>query len=95
MEEGHEIAVIAMDQSAAYDLIDHQILLKMTILGFDKKNTDWFQNYLNNRQHKVYIDGAWSDTLHVGGKSVIQGSVLSCALYLIYVMDIPLLFHGQ
>ena len=33
-------------------------------------------------------------TVHVGDKSVVQGSVLSCYLYLINILDIPVLFHN-
>ena len=96
IEENQEIAAIAMDQSAAYNLIDHEILLhKMEILGFQKATIAWFKNYLSDRQQQVQIDGAKSDYLHIGSRSVIQGSVLSCILYLIYMLDIPLLFHQK
>ena len=96
VEEGQELAALAMDQRAAYDLIDHKLLLeKMTMLGMDNQTTNWFRSHLHNIQQMVYIDGSWSNSLHVGGRSVIQGSVLSCALYHIYIMDIPLLFHKE
>ena len=96
VEDGKEVAALAMDQSAAYDLIDHEILLqKMQVLGFQPNTINWFRNYLNNRQQKVYIDGAFSNSLHIGDKSVIQGSVLSCILYLVYILDIPSLFHDK
>ena len=97
IEENKDIAAIAMDQSAAYDIIDHVILLrKLEILGFQPDSSiEWFQNYLSGRQQQVFIDGAKSDKLHIGAKSVIQGSVLSCALYLIYILDIPTIFHQE
>ena len=94
IEQGNEIAAIAMDQSAAYDLIDHTILLrKMEKLGIQPSGINLFKDYLQNRQQCVYIDGAMSGKLHIGNKSVVQGSVLSCALYLMYILDLPLLFH--
>ena len=78
IEDNTEIAALAMDQSAAYDLIDHRILLKkLTILGVQPEGINWFTDYLSNRQQKVYIDGAMSDNLHIGARSVIQGK---CAL---------------
>ena len=84
-----------MDQSAAYDLIDHKILLqKMHVLGFQPNTINWYKNYLENRQQQVYIDGSYSNTLHIGNRSVIQGSVLSCILYLIYILDITSIFHN-
>ena len=94
VENGEEVAAMAMDQSAAYDLIDHPILLrKMETLGIQPDGIKLFKNYLQNRQQCVYIDGATSSTLHIGNRSVVQGSVLSCALYLIYILDLPHLFH--
>ena len=96
VEDNEEIAAVAMDQSAAYDIIDHQILLrKMITLGFQPQGIKWFTDYLNNRQQQVTIDGATSSNLHIGNHSVILGSVLSCALYLIYILDLPLLFHTE
>ena len=94
IEQGNEVAAVAMDQSAAYDLIDHPILLmKMEKLGIQPNGIKLFKDYLQNRQQSVYLDGTMSSTLHIGNRSVVQGSVLSCALYLIYILDIPLLFH--
>ena len=94
VENDNELATMAMDQSAAYDLINHQILLKkMETLGIQPSGIELFRSYLSNRQQVVYLDGATSDPLHIGNRSVIQGSVLSCALYLIYILDLPLLFH--
>ena len=96
IENNEEVAAIAMDQSAAYDIIDHEILVKkMEILGFQPDTLEWFRSYLANRQQQVQIDGAKSEKLHIGRKSVIQGSVLSCILYLLYIMDLPLIFHEQ
>ena len=95
-ENGHDTAIIVLDQSAAYDTISHKILIdKMKVLGFNDKTTKYFENYLNNRQQSVLVDGSQSDTLHVGKISVVQGSVLSCLLYLIYIMDLPINFDNK
>ena len=93
-EQGQDLAVIVLDQSAAYDTISHKILIdKMSILGFQENTTKYFTSYLTDRQQSVYVDGFLSDSLHIGQVSVVQGSVLSCLLYLIYIMDLPLLFE--
>ena len=69
VEEGHELAIVALDQSSAYDLIDHPILLqKMKILGFQQETLEWFTSYLSNREQCVYVDGSYSDYLHIGNK---------------------------
>ena len=52
----------------------------------------YFKNYLQNRRQQVTLEGTYSDELHSGPFSVIQGSVLSCLLFLIYTLDIPMLF---
>ena len=96
IEKNQEVAAIAMDQSAAYDIINHPILVKkMAILGFQNETLEWFQNYLNDREQQVHIDGEISNNLHIGNKSVVQGSVLSCILYLLYILDIPTIFHKK
>ena len=94
VENGEDLAVIIIDQSAAYDTIDHGLLVeKLKILGFQPNSIKYMQNYLCNRQQSVYIDGTRSDNLHTGNMSVVQGSVLGCLLYLIYVMDLPIIFQ--
>ena len=93
LEDNEEIAVIILDQTAAYDLISHEILLrKMEILDFDHHALNYFKNYLKNRTQQTTLDGAISEELHTGPLSVIQGSVLSCLMFLIYTLDIPVFF---
>ena len=67
----------------------------MQILGFQPNSITWFENYLTDRSQQLSMDGIYSENLHVGAKSIIQGSVMSCALYLIYILDLPVLFSGQ
>ena len=50
-------------------------------------------SFLSNRKQYVQVEGHKSEKLLVGPNSVIQGSTLSCALYLIYILDFPELFH--
>ena len=96
VEDGVEVAGIALDQSADYDVIDHKILIgKMKTLGFQPETLDWVARYLEQREQTTYIDGFYSNKLHIGNKSVVQGSVLSCILYLIYILDIPTIFHTK
>ena len=90
VESGAELAVIVIDQSAAYDMIDHEILIKkINKLGFSVNTLNYFRNYLNNRRQQIHIENTKSDELHIGNMSIVQGSTLSCLLYLIYTMDLP------
>ena len=89
-------AVLILDQSAAYDTICHKILLsKLKILGFDTHSIQYMENYLSNRNQVVQINGSNSNNLYTGPFSVVQGSTLSCLLYLMYTLDLPTLYHTK
>ena len=53
------------------------------------------ENYLAEKKQYVHIGGFDSNRLDVGPQSVIQGSTLSCTLYLIYILDMSMMFHQQ
>ena len=95
MEKGETAAFIQLDQSKAYDVVSHPILLrKMQALGFNHKTVSIFRSYLADRKQYVVVDSFSSSTLLVGPRSVTQGSTLSCALYLIFILDITQIYHG-
>ena len=50
------------------------------------------KTFLSERKQFVQINGKRSDKLVIGDNSVIQGSTLSCLLFLIYVLDLPQIF---
>ena len=59
---GEELAVIIIDQSAAYDTINHDILFKkMVEIGFDINTIDYYKDYLSNRRQQIHIEGTISD----------------------------------
>ena len=94
LENGDEMTLIQLDQSKAYDVIDHQILLqKLKYLGFNRKAIRILRSYLSERRQFVVIDSFPSETLAVGPRSVTQGSTLSCVLYIVYILDITRIFH--
>ena len=72
MDGGHEVILLFLDLSAAFDTVDHQILLQRMSVGFGIQGTalEWLQSYLSNRQQFVSIDGVHSSM------KPLQGTVL-------------------
>ena len=74
-----------LDLTAAFDTIDHDILLKRLEKTYGIKDTalKWFTSYVSNRSQTVLVDGILSNpaTLSYG---VPQGSVLGPILFTMY-----------
>ena len=96
MEQGIDAAALIMDQSLAFDLVYHPILVqKLKALGLDHHSVKLMQSYLNNRQQSVHLEGYTSPPLHTGPVSVIQGSSMSSLLFIIYTLDLPYIFYDD
>ena len=88
-------AVILLDMSAAFDLVDKSILVeKLKLYGFDRHSADWMENYMSGRSQQVYIDGVLSDPMAVD-VGVPQGSMLGPILYCLMVNDLPEVPHNH
>ena len=80
------------DLSAAFDTIDHQILLrKMEHYGIWGKELKLFSSFLTDRSQMVEIDTFRSSTLKAPANGCIQGSILANINYTIYSNEIPLM----
>ncbi|CAB3997172.1 Hypothetical predicted protein, partial [Paramuricea clavata] len=92
------VILLLLDLSAAFDTVDHTILLQRMYSKFGIKGDalNWFRSYLSDRSQTVYVNGATSDSFDVFC-GVPQGSVLGPILYLIYTSPIGdiLRSHGM
>ena len=83
-------AVCLLDQSAAYDLLSHDILQdKLKLYNFDESSVNWIMSYLQDRTQSVQVESKSSDYISIGNHGVPQGSVLGGLLHLINSNDFP------
>ena len=82
------IGVIFLDFRKAFDVVNHEILLKKhETYGLGSCSLKWFSSYLSNRYQKVSIGPSLSGPEHtyVG---VPHGSIIVPLLFLIFINDL-------
>ena len=103
MDKQEITCLILLDLLAAFDTIDHEILLRRLEKRFGIKGTvnKWIEPYVTCQYQHVIIgdvntDGATSDPTRVT-QGIPQGTVLGPVLFIIYTSPLGDLcrFHGQ
>ena len=79
------LALVLLDLSAAFDTVDHQILLQRLSSYFGIKDSalNFLQSYLLNRSQAVSVNSMLSPSAHCTS-GVPQGSVLEPLLFSLY-----------
>jgi hypothetical protein len=85
MERKNITSFVVIDLSAAFDTVDHSILLEVLKkkFGLGSVVLNWFSDYLSNRKCKVNIGSQYSRDIDLNF-SVPQGSCAGPVLYLAY-----------
>ena len=92
-DEGNITILTLLDLSAAFDTIDHLILLKRLSLtsGISGIVLSWFDSHLTGRSQSVFIQGSYSNKFQLKF-GVPQGSVLGPVLYTLYTLPLSKIF---
>ena len=95
IENNRFTGVCFLDLSAAFDIVNHSLLLqKLKLYGFNDSSLMWIKSYLEGRYQSVYIEGKLSTALLVPS-GVPQGSILGPLLYTIFTNELPEIIHNH
>ena len=88
MDNGKLNGVVFLEICKAFDLINHEILLRKLKDQFGIHSTElkWFESYLTNRTQVCSVNGQTSSSKKIVC-GIPQGSILGPLLFLLYIND--------
>ena len=95
IDGGWVVALVSFDISAAFDMVDHNLLLKSLSVEFGVTGAarDSIASYLRSRSFLVRI-GQSSSSICSANAGIRQGSVLGPVLFTVYVSPIGRLIES-
>ena len=94
IDDGKMVGVLVCDQSAAFDLCDHTLLLeKLKLMGLEDTAAEWVGSYLAGRKQSCFVDGYLSSPLDLLNCGVPRGSFGGPLLWLCFTCDQPDMIH--
>ena len=96
MDDGKVTALTLLDLSAAFDTIDHIILLRRLDdwFGVSGKALDWVESYLTGTSQRIKLGNCLSSKSDLSF-GVTQESVLGPVLYTLYTTPLSSLISGH
>jgi len=85
MEDRRVMLLVLLDLSAAFDNVDHGILLDRLQFDFGISDSalNWIESYLSNRTQRISMDGVLSNIFNLKS-GIPQGSCLGPLLFFLY-----------
>ena len=88
MNKQHVTLLVLLDLSAAFDTVDHGILLEaLNKLGLGGNAFEWFRSYLSGRCQRISVRGCQSESLKLNC-GVPQGSCRGPLLFINYTSSL-------
>ena len=95
LDQGGAAVLVLLDLGAAFDTIDHSILLSRmeSVLGVGGSALQWFKSYLLGRKQRIKVNDDFSENRKILW-SVPQGSVLGALLFVKYIIPLAQLIRS-